>query len=342
MFAIPFSTPIGTNIPAASLPGGMITAVTIDNPTGSWAWLPSIRQFVPPYTLGWAQLLDNPAASFAVEFAAIGPDGTASIARGDPLLLTLYDFEAMRQRGIVSGIGTGFVPILHKRIITTVGFTNESALAFTGADLGRLIAGIIIDNPSGAWLTLTIGGAVYRIAPYTLRWVKRIDPPVLTLASMTFDATGPAGQVSTRQGDQATITLLDGPPDAPDTSFITGFTPTLATLSGERIVRLSVGLGPVPIVAGVVGKRIRLLSGSVAYDAIGTGFPVTESAIVYYITEGSVGAILYAGRIDHAKTSDIQAFSPGLDLPIFAAVEITAITAWADTMLLVGFRYQVI
>jgi hypothetical protein len=254
---------VGTMPVAASLTGigftgadagRLIGSILVDNKSQAWLQLSTYGDTIPPNTVGWAKTFPDGPATITILAMATGPDGSASIQLGDGPNVTLFDSQTAGD-----GSGNIYSPIARTQRFTTVAFANFGVIAFTAANVGRLIAGCIIDNPSGAWLTLTVGGRTFRIAPYTLRWVKRVDPPTLNVTSLTFDAAGPAGQLSTRQGDQVSLHILDLPPDASDTAFIDGFTPTL-TATYSQAVPTSIGVSAVALVAGVANKRIRVLN----------------------------------------------------------------------------------
>jgi hypothetical protein len=312
--------------------GRHIRSILVDNPSQNWLQLAGYNDTIPPNTVGWGKVLPDAPLNITITAMAIGPDGSPSVALGDPPILTLLD-------DLSSGNVTGspYVPVAHKRIVTTVGFGNLGATAFIGADAGRFVAGVILDNPSGSWLTLVVGGATYYIAPYTMQWIKRIDPPAADVTSLTFAAAGPAGQVSTLAGDQVTLTLLDQPPDKPDTSaFIGGFTPVLFNQTAVgQLVRVSIANLNVINTAGIANRRMRLLSW---HCHLSSAQRLSKTTVTIFLGGSAVQRIaLWHEEINHSFS-----WEPGVDGPLGGNIVVVASTDWQDITLHAGYTYQVI
>lgn len=71
-----------------------------------------------------------------------------------------------------------------------------------------LIAGIIVDNPTGAWLKISSIGDF--VPPYTQGWSRPVIPGASAI-DVTFETQGPAGSASDFIGDDINITILDEP-----------------------------------------------------------------------------------------------------------------------------------
>lgn len=69
------------------------------------------------------------------------------------------------------------------------------------------IAGVTIDNPCGSWL-LIVEDNTY-IPPYTFRFAHTFAPTLNRISIMY--ANGPAGQISTQEGDVPTAQIYDRP-----------------------------------------------------------------------------------------------------------------------------------
>lgn len=331
---------IGTMPVAASLTniaftganaGRRIYSIQIDNKSQNWLQLGTYLDVIPPNTVGWTKTLPDAPLSVTVTAMATGPDGSPSIALGDAPVLTIID-----DMSFGNSIGNTYVPIIHSKIITTAGFGNLGVTAFTGADLGRLITGVIIDNPSGAWLTLNIGGAAYRVAPYTLRWVKEITPPVINFTSLTFDATGPASQVSSRQGDQVTVTILDQEPDSKDTFFIEGYTPTLGIAVGQ-VVAASTGIAGQVAIAAVANKRIRVI------NIIAGLFNQNQNVLAEGTGDLQITPSVSANPNYNIEVSYVPTVIPGpIDFPLGEGINWAFFPNWKNLWIQFTITYQVI
>lgn len=306
--------------------GRYIRSILVDNKSQNWLQLTGYGDTIPPNTVGWGKVLPDAPLTLTITAMAVGPDGSASIALGDPPQVTLLD-------DLSSGnvAGNLYDPIPHKRIVTTVAFGNLGVTAFIGVDAGRFVRGILADNPSGAWLTLTVGGAAYRIAPYQLRWVKRVDPAAANVTSLTFDATGPAGQISTRQGDQVTLTLLDQIPDVADTSFIQGFTPT--TTVRAILVFINGAAIPVLSIAGVANKRIRILTITLHAN-------ITDAPVQLVLRDA--GNEIIWTTIKPPQAYEYLSFPEGLDISVGGTFDILGYQVWASITLDALVTYQLI
>lgn len=203
--------------------------------------------------------------------------------------------------------------------------------------------GIVIDNPSGSWLT--VYPLFDYVPPYTLGWSR--DFP-MSVASATVRYTdGPSGEISTLAGDPMSVALdtdpvgaSDGSP-APGQAFITGFTPVLGFSDLDRqVTALSGGTGSIVLVAGIAGKRLRVFS---ILPTLQFGTLATQSASNVYFRMGSTGGrppqrVLLTPRVPCVPII----FPQGLDWPVGLSVFYDAITNFADQLITVTGSYQVI
>lgn len=317
---------VGTGKQSWGLPGSpQIASIQIDNPSGSWLKIVEDDSLIPPYTLDYQHIFSPTISQVSVLFAAAPTGQVASVAVGDPITLVIFDSQDTKSHGIVNSLGNTYKPLVNKQIFTTVAFGNLGVTQFTGDNAGRLIAGLVVDNPSGSWLTIVIGGATYFVSPYQLRWVKRIDPPVTSLTSLSF-TNGPASQVSTKQGDQVTLTLLDQEPDSKDTSFIQGFTPVITgALSAAMSLSTAMVGQQVPNLVATANKRWRILT---VYAALKSQFSTPPSTLdsydsgLYWLVYASTDANYRAGegRLNPYKPTDDRTYPMGMDFPIGAGV----------------------
>jgi hypothetical protein len=118
---------VGTGRRSWNLPGSyQIAGLTIDNPSGSWLFIPADRTFIPPYVLGFAHSFAPTLASIDILFAN-GPAGEVSTQKGDPPVAIIYDKPVAESAGVVSSTGasfiTGFTPV---QAISTVNSVSVS------------------------------------------------------------------------------------------------------------------------------------------------------------------------------------------------------------------------
>lgn len=105
---IPIGAP-GTGKRSWNLPGSyQIAGLTIDNPSGSWLYIPADNTYIPPYTLGFAHSFAPTLSSIDILFAN-GPAGQVSTRLGDPPMAYIYDTPVAESAGQVSSAGASFV-----------------------------------------------------------------------------------------------------------------------------------------------------------------------------------------------------------------------------------------
>lgn len=89
-----FNLVAGANLNSAQITAGhYIQSIMVDNPTGSWLLISADNTFVPPYTIGFAHVLEYSATQLDVTFVN-GPAGQLSTnftGQNDRVRVTLYD-----------------------------------------------------------------------------------------------------------------------------------------------------------------------------------------------------------------------------------------------------------
>lgn len=207
---------------------------------------------------------------------------------------------------------------------------------------GSFIRGVEVDNRSGSWLQL-LGFDTF-IPPYTLGWSVGMPHGASSVDIVSQD--GPAGQVSTSEGSHYVVHLTDdmlpssaGSPD-PGAPFIRGFTPSFAVDTSQQ-VPATTGLANQPLIPGVAGRRIRLLSISarVVLSFIG----VTNGAdTIGFTVHDDTANVVVGGRVGPDQPSYYNGLGSGLDCPVGAGVNFTAATYFCDEVLGLSVTYQVI
>jgi hypothetical protein len=192
-----------------------------------------------------------------------------------------------------------------------------------GASLpAGLMRGIVIDNPSGSWLYLPVN--IDWVPPYTIGWSRSLDG--LASIDILF-SDGPAGQVSTQQGDPPRV-WLDSEPVAPSSgiaspgaAFIEGFTPVLAAFTQQTLTSLGPP-GNVVLIAPVANRRIRLYSVSVQLGRPddSQGFQQQVPIAIGVFDDTIAPATLAILNLSPEHPSDQIGFQPGLDVVTGAGV----------------------
>lgn len=223
--------------------------------------------------------------------------------------------------------------------VTTPGGTGDIVACSLPAGEAR---GIVIDNPSGSWLTVF---PLYDLVPpYTIGWSR--DFP-FSVANATVRYTdGPSGQVSTQQGDPMRVWLDSDPVGAsagiatPGTPFIEGFTPVLSFSDLDRLVAATTGTGTVTLAAAIAGKRFRLLT---LTPTLQFGTSGTQSASNVYVRMTNANNRPPQRVLLTPRTPVVPLIFPlGLDYPVGQSIEYSAITNFANQLLTVTGTYQVV
>lgn len=229
-------------------------------------------------------------------------------------------------------------------------FFQAPGVSFRAISLpGSQARGVEIDNASGSWLY--IPSLETFIPPFTVGWSYGFPYGVSALDIIA--GASPAGQVSTTQGDGVTVYLTDqetpqssGAAGSPDTGapFITGFTPQVSVAVGATGV--PGGTSGIAIAGAVAGKRIRLLTLTVALGS--TGSMVSRrpewNGCKWQITDTGVGTMEIAGFVNGLQPSDVRAFSDpaGVTGAVGEGLEMEVTPDFVNTTLLVNMQYELI
>lgn len=227
-----------------------------------------------------------------------------------------------------------------------VQFTSPPGVGLISKSLpnGEPIRGIVINNPSGSWLYV-VSERQY-VPPYTDGWSM---PTSYEQSSISINANvGPAGQVSTIQGDPWTLILYSDPVDlssgGPIDSFIKGFTPIVSSLlggGGGIIVPTLANLAGTWI-AAIPNHRIRILTISVSYIANGI-FPGTnESPLELVLIDSITNNPVQFFGLNVEQRMQAAVFSSGLDLSPSARLDYQTHAYWASAFLVGSITYQVL
>lgn len=206
------------------------------------------------------------------------------------------------------------------------------------------VAGVTIDNPSGSWLWIPQDNTF--IAPYTLGFAHSFHP-TLSRVDILF-ANGPAGQISTQQGDKPTATIYDKPvadsagqTSSEGSSFVEQFTPVLVS-TAQVIVPYSTGVSTV-ILAAIANKRYRVLTSEVMLNPFSGNPPINYDSPINYAFLQDAGLIaMILGRVSPEHPSDVRQFPGGMDFPVGGAIRFQAFDDFATNAVSRVLTYQVI
>jgi len=207
---------------------------------------------------------------------------------------------------------------------------------------GHQIAGIKVDNKSGSWLLLPDGTFV---PPYTISFGHSFQPELASI-DVLF-SNGPAGQVSTQQGDPPFVQIYSEPvgesqgiPSGGGTAFIQQFTPTVLAQAGGNCT-FSTGVFQATLRAGVANKRWRMYAVSInlrsgfqvpspSYDS-GSGFEwIIEASPSFSVyLQGHVGP----PGVNYGENLTLL---PGVDFAVGDTIIYSIAPDWGD----VQFRFS--
>jgi hypothetical protein len=212
-----FTQPPGVSFLAIGLQTGFARGLEVDNPSGSWLYIPQVETSIPPYTLGWAFRFAYDVSSFDI-IAGQSPAGQVSTVQGDPVIVYLTDLADAPTADKIGASPPGFIeqftPILAatthcaptpttpgsqvllaaipgKRFrILTVNSQNTLGGGLGGFDGSSPFAWSLVSTTTTRLLALgSIGGQYWPGNPQTLP----VDAPVgegLTVTSGTNYAAG--------------------------------------------------------------------------------------------------------------------------------------------------------
>lgn len=206
------------------------------------------------------------------------------------------------------------------------------------------LRGIIIDNPSGAWLQLF---PTYDfIPPYVLGWATTI-PAAASITVRTI-ATGPSGQISTLKGDPYTVTLdsepvsLSGGVPAPGASYVAGFTPVVSW--SETFMATTTGSSSI-VVNPNAGQRFTILTFAAEYviPPIGGAFQNAGASPVTVILQSLPAAgIFLRASLSPEKRSFERTFGAGVNWPIDTGFYCSGESSWCNEYINFSVSYMVL
>jgi hypothetical protein len=226
--------------------------------------------------------------------------------------------------------------------------TSLTGIALRG---GAGVLGVLIDNPSGAWLRVMPRGDY--VPPYTMGWSRGLD--VASASIDVLSGQAPAGQVTTTKGDPWSVTLYDtqaSTSDGGSTQFTGNTNPTQA-VAGITVTLQSANayFSRVPVIAPPpANQRVRVF--------LATCYVVTSRAafnpafLVLGISTNDGATMpneLWRGMLTPGKLSDAWTPPVPYDLPLGYQVVaqgyyINSSTVPGRNLLIVGVNltYQVL
>ena len=223
---------------------------------------------------------------------------------------------------------------------------NITRYSPVGTDLKSLvlgyqqIRGVIVDNPSGSWLYMPeITGYC---PPYTKAWSIDVNPTVASISFLFRD--GPAGQVSTLQGDPIQVTLFDTPVGnspgiASGGGFIEAFTPVLLA---ETQLTTSIGGTTGVMLAAVTNKRYRVLTATLVYTEDTLTPRDSGQSVVLFASPASIVTNIRLRLAGMEHYVDDRVFPLGLDLPKSGGINYAEQCDWANADVTFTITYQLI
>lgn len=129
-----FTAAPGVSLRGIGLQTGFTRGIEIDNPSGSWLYLPNVETFIPPYTIGWSLVFPYDVASLDV-VAGQSPAGQVSTTQGDSVTVYLtndIDMKPPSSGETSSQFIQQFTPVLSASIQSGVTVTGISVTIITG------------------------------------------------------------------------------------------------------------------------------------------------------------------------------------------------------------------
>lgn len=215
--------------------------------------------------------------------------------------------------------------------------------------------GVEIDNRSGSWLWMP--SIETYVPPFTIGWALSFPYGIVSL-DIIAGLNGPAGQVSTSEGESVIVYLVDtqgvvaSSSGSPDPTHGAG---PIAPTVGEAFIDQSVEPEEVVIqattaiesaatlifpVPGVAGRRVRLYEISLSYavDA-GTNEPMDGSCKAFPNGDGPSG-IFAVGIINPAHPIERLTFDPPHNLPVGEGLQIDLYASWVNVLVDTTVRYR--
>lgn len=220
------------------------------------------------------------------------------------------------------------------------------SLIDTGLPAGEMRS-VRIDNPSGSWLQLF---PTYDwIPPYTLGFARTFDNAV---SSITIRASnGPAGQVSTADGDPVRVVLdseasgnsAGSGSGSGGSSFIEGYTPT-SSFTFSLVIPVPAGVTQV-LVPSAASSRYRLLTLALSRDTAALVSPTLETydgPSFWRLRTDPGGVTMDFGMLSANNPVDDRSYGGGLDFPVGQGIDIRVTGDWMQTYANVSGTYQTI
>jgi len=136
-----FTAAPGVSLPAIGLQTGYTHGIEIDNPSGSWLYVPSLETFCPPYTLGWSYTFPLAVSSVDI-IAGDGPSGQVGTIQGDPIIVYLTSYAVATSPGSPdpgAAFLVGFTPaiIVESLIVAAFSVPTQTNVGFLPAVAGK-------------------------------------------------------------------------------------------------------------------------------------------------------------------------------------------------------------
>lgn len=167
-----FTAPAGSSLHGIGLQTGYALGIEIDNPSGSWLYIPTLETFIPPYTVGWSQAFPYAVASCDI-IAGNGPSGQVGTAQGDGITVYLSSTPVASSSGREGAAATTFIQNFTPSLQADSGFVK---LSLGG---NQIIHSIV--PPAGQRVRILLWSFAYAITPIPPddTWLSQFDCPVL-------------------------------------------------------------------------------------------------------------------------------------------------------------------
>lgn len=206
---------------------------------------------------------------------------------------------------------------------------------------GYRVASCQIDNPSGSWLKI-LQDDTY-VPPYTIGYVHNFPTSVQSV-DIVF-SNGPAGQISTQQGDSLTLEIdSEHQSESLGTAqFIDQFTP-VSVASDQQTVTFSVGITARVLIAAIANKRFRILTVNTTLVPFASNPAVswdTGASVRFFQNTDGVDNVALV-RLNSFHPVDSQVFSGGLDCVVGRPLKYSAFVDFFTLPIGIMVTYQII
>lgn len=218
---------LGQNLESFAAGAFQIGGIIVDNPTGSWLYIPNIREYVQPYTQGWQRPISPTTATITVRFAD-SPSGSQSTLVGKPVTVTVSDEPVAASNGFPTGSGArqqpfppstttwtvfGAAPVLSAPVyapVITVPAANRLILRRCAVH-PDLTAGQSAPDPNP--LCVVQARWSLDIAPFSFSWFQTLTPET-PYSSDTFEdgmvVLQPGQTLRVNAYGESNFTMADG------------------------------------------------------------------------------------------------------------------------------------